>query len=171
MLLYDRETDSLWSQIKSEAVTGPMTGAELTRLPSTLTTWKKWRKKHPATLVLSTETGHSRDYTRDSYASYFKSPNTFFGIGGSSMGVPDKELVVGIKIGDEARAYPYKTLLAAPGPIEETVGGKTITISVDADSEEVRITEKDGERVDTTLSYWYVWRQFHPKTTVFKAKK
>ncbi|MCH8156388.1 MAG: DUF3179 domain-containing protein, partial [Nitrospinae bacterium] len=56
MLLYDHQTESLWSQIKSEAVTGPLTGARLKLLASTQTTWKQWKQKHPATQVLSDQT-------------------------------------------------------------------------------------------------------------------
>lgn len=47
VLLYDRETESLWSQIKREAVTGPMTGARLTPLPSTLTYMEEVEKTPP----------------------------------------------------------------------------------------------------------------------------
>ena len=41
LLIFDPETESLWSQIRSEAVTGPLTGTRLAVLPSTLTTWEK----------------------------------------------------------------------------------------------------------------------------------
>ena len=44
MLLYDHQTESLWSQIKSEAVTGSLTGARLKLLPSTHTNWESWKK-------------------------------------------------------------------------------------------------------------------------------
>ena len=65
MLLYDHKTESLWSQIKREAVTGPMMGQHLTLLPSIHTTWANWRKQFPETRVLSEDTGHRRDYDRD----------------------------------------------------------------------------------------------------------
>ena len=61
VLMYDRQTESLWSQVRREAVAGPLTGAKLKVLPSTLTTWKKWRRQHPNTAVLSPDTGHQRD--------------------------------------------------------------------------------------------------------------
>ena len=41
VLMYDKETESLWSQVKNQAVTGPMTGAKLKVLPSSLTAWEK----------------------------------------------------------------------------------------------------------------------------------
>ncbi|HSG05403.1 MAG TPA: DUF3179 domain-containing protein, partial [Nitrospiria bacterium] len=70
VLMYDRQTDSLWSQILQEAVTGKMMGTRLTLLPLIHTTWEEWRKEHPNTLVLSTDTGYSRNYRRDPYEGY-----------------------------------------------------------------------------------------------------
>jgi hypothetical protein len=66
VLMYDHQTESFWSQILQQAVTGPKTGTKLIHLPSTLATWGKWRQKHPKTYVLTPATGHVRDYSRDS---------------------------------------------------------------------------------------------------------
>ena len=65
MLLYYHQTKSLWSQIKSEAVTGPMTGTRSKLLASTHANWETWKKKHPQTMVLSDQTGFQRSYDRD----------------------------------------------------------------------------------------------------------
>ena len=64
LLLYDRETESLWSQIAATAISGPLRGEGLTLLPVAHTTWADWRKRYPDTTVLSTDTGYSRDYQR-----------------------------------------------------------------------------------------------------------
>ena len=64
VLMYDKQTESLWLQVKRRAVTGPMTGTKLFTFPSTITTWSKWRKKHPDTTVLSFDTGYNRNYKR-----------------------------------------------------------------------------------------------------------
>ena len=84
ILLYDHQTKSLWSQIMSEAVTGPLTGTHLTLLPSTQTTWQKWQNKYPQTLVLSDQTGFKRDYSRDPYEGYDKIPRLMFNVDESS---------------------------------------------------------------------------------------
>lgn len=70
LLLYDRETDSLWSQLGGVAVTGDMAGTSLDLLPATETTWASWKKSHPQTVVLSFNTGYRRDYTRDPYSDW-----------------------------------------------------------------------------------------------------
>ena len=73
VLMYDRATDSLWSQALHQAVTGPMSGKKLKKYPSTLTTWGKWRKAHPDTRALTFNTGYRRDYSEDPYADYYES--------------------------------------------------------------------------------------------------
>lgn len=61
VLMYDRETNSLWSQLGMRAVSGPAVGKTLTWLPSERLTWKAWRTAHPNGEVLSPDTGHRRN--------------------------------------------------------------------------------------------------------------
>lgn len=51
VLLYDRQSKSLWSQILAEAVAGPMKGHKLEFLPTAHTSWLQWRTRHPLTEV------------------------------------------------------------------------------------------------------------------------
>ena len=60
VLMYDLETESLWTQIGSRALTGPRQGKKLRQIPLLHTTWERWREEHPDGLVLSRETGHDR---------------------------------------------------------------------------------------------------------------
>jgi len=60
MLLYDRETETLWSQILAKAVSGKLVGTELEIIQSSHTSWKAWKEKHPDSKVLSLKTGYSR---------------------------------------------------------------------------------------------------------------
>ncbi|MFU8817641.1 MAG: DUF3179 domain-containing (seleno)protein, partial [Pseudomonadales bacterium] len=50
VLLFDRNTESLWSQILGKAVSGPLRGEPLPQLPAFHTTWADWRERHPQTL-------------------------------------------------------------------------------------------------------------------------
>jgi hypothetical protein len=99
VLLYDRETESLWSQILSKSIAGKRVGKSLTPLPISHTSWRDWREKHPDTLVMSDDTGHFRDYQRDPYAGYEQSRYTYFAVNNEA---PDnyhpKEVVLGLGI-------------------------------------------------------------------------
>jgi hypothetical protein len=76
-LLYDRHADaaqaSLYSQLNLRAVAGPAAaaGEALEQLPAELTLWGDWLARHPATTVLSLETGFSREYDADTYGNYY----------------------------------------------------------------------------------------------------
>lgn len=52
LVMYDRATNSLWSQVLGKAVAGPLEGQRLTQIPSEITTWGEWKSRHPDTLVL-----------------------------------------------------------------------------------------------------------------------
>lgn len=60
VLVYDRESQSLWSQILQQAVTGPVAGTRLELLPASHTSWQEWSARYPNTQVLSRDTGYHR---------------------------------------------------------------------------------------------------------------
>jgi len=105
LLLYDRATQSLWSQITAEAIAGPLKGAKLAPVALTHTTWADWKKRHPDTLVLSEETGFNRDYSRDPYAGYSTSARIMFPTANTSDRFPPKEPVLGVELNGARKAY------------------------------------------------------------------
>lgn len=80
-LMYDAETQSLWSTIEGRPVIGPLVGQgiELPVRSVVTTTWGEWRKLHPKTKVLSLDTGHERDYSEGAaYREYFATDTLMF---------------------------------------------------------------------------------------------
>lgn len=77
LIMHDRATGSLWSQILGEAIAGPLTGAMLERFPVIWTNWKLAARYYPMGQVLTKATGFKRDYGRDPYGSYHK-PDTYY---------------------------------------------------------------------------------------------
>lgn len=43
LVMYDRQTESYWSQLLGEAVEGEMVGTKLEFLPSWMMTWEAWK--------------------------------------------------------------------------------------------------------------------------------
>ncbi len=70
LVMYDRQTESLWTHFEGKAVVGALTGERLTTLPVAMTSWQKFRDANPDGLVLSRETGFLRDYGRNPYPGY-----------------------------------------------------------------------------------------------------
>ena len=80
LIMYDRQTDSLWVQPWGTAVEGPQVNQNLARLPIIKTSLSKWVAKHPNTKILSSKTGYKRDYNSYPYGDYFNSKTLFFPI-------------------------------------------------------------------------------------------
>jgi len=80
-LMFDEETQSLWSALEGVPVVGPLAGSGL-RLPFhsvVTTTWGEWRRDHPSTTVLSLETGYERNYAEGAaYREYFATDRLMF---------------------------------------------------------------------------------------------
>ncbi len=160
VLMYDRETDSLWSQILRRAVTGPLTGARLEPFPLVETVWKEWKKQHPNTLVLSNETGHIRSYHQDPYEQNILSPN-FQG--------KRYELGLAVIVAAEAKVYPFKQLKKVKRfPITDRVGTETVLIHFDKKSKTAWATNQEGGPVESFLTDLKAWRNFY-STKVFEA--
>ena len=51
LVMYDRTTGTLWTQLTGTAILGPRRGHVLTQIPSQVTTWAQWRERHPETLA------------------------------------------------------------------------------------------------------------------------
>lgn len=171
VLLYDRSSESLWSQIMGSAVSGPMRGRDLAAVPLANTTWDSWQASHPDSLVLSPRTGYRRDYGRDPYADYAQSRELMFPVAFRARGHHPKERIIGIGIGGEYKAYPFVELRRTGGWFTDEVGGYSLTIMFDADSDTGRIEDADGEEVVSLTAYWFAWYAFHPETHVFRAPR
>ena len=161
--MYDHQTESLWLQVKRRAVAGPLSGTRLETLPSTVTTWSKWRRKHPGTTVLGLDTGHLRDYEADPYESYYSSRRGIFSrFFTAGPGEEEKELVAGLEAGGSAKAYPI-SLVREEGRIEDLVGGRKVTLLFDPATDRVSAVA-DGEELHPLVVYWFVWKGIHPGT-------
>ena len=167
--MYDRQTESLWLQVKREAVTGPLTGTRLKKLSSTITTWKKWRKRYPETEVLSKDTGYVRDYENDPYSDYYKSKTGLFSFLKPGPGAGGKALVVGVEIKGVTSAYLMGQLRDAR-EINDTIGGRSINLSFDAETDAVFVRDEKGEEYDYMITYWMVWKGVYPETELHVEK-
>ena len=125
LIMYDRETESLWSQLYGGAIDGPLRGLPLAVYPTIFTAWSTWAEQNPNGQLLSKKltcaqfncgtyaTNPRGSYDVDPYASYYVAPDE--GVVNRQIpreqGVAEaKRRVVGVRIGDTAKAYLYETL-------------------------------------------------------------
>jgi len=115
LLMYDRKTDSLWSQAMGEAVVGELTGATLTLYPSLTVSWADFKSEHPSAQVLSRNTGFDRDYTSDPYGprGYYENASVWFPLSNEDGRAHPKTVVYGHRNDVAQKAY-------AAAAVEET---------------------------------------------------
>lgn len=171
VLLYDRDTESLWSQILGESISGERVGQKLTAIPISHTTWRDWLKRHPQTLLLSDDTGHNRDYRRDPYAGYAQSRSTYFAVNNEA---PDtyhpKEIVVGLGVNGVFKAYPFIELdKQGKTRFSDSINGSSFKFTWDSENRSITIADAVGKPVAAIQGFWFAWFAFHPDTEVFKA--
>ena len=105
-LMFDHETQSLWNTFEGVPVVGALAGSGLRLTPHAVvtTTWGEWRRRHPATTVLSLDTGHRRNYAEGAaYRTYFGSDELMFRVSNVDDRLPNKEEVLVLRLADPAR--------------------------------------------------------------------
>jgi uncharacterized protein DUF3179 len=128
LVMYDRQSHSLWAQMEGRAIVGIYAGTRLKLIPANTISFEDWRATHPAGKVLSRETGHSRSYGVNPYQSYDQPRlGPFLFRGELDPRRPPKERVVGIKLGEAARAYPWP-LLAERRVVHDRLGDQDLVI-------------------------------------------
>lgn len=167
VLLYDKATESLWSQLAERAVTGEWMGTKLRAIPSTLTTWAYWRLRHPSTLVLSERTGHRRPYSKDPYREYHRSGEVMFPVSRTDGRLEPKEMVLGVTIGDTEVAFSFSRLALATKPVALEVEGSRLEVQYDETSRTAEASV-DGAPLAAFTGYWFAWYAFHPDTAVWE---
>lgn len=105
LLMYDRWTDSYWSQGLGMAVTGKLSGIQLKTIPFDVITWGDWKKLHPDSLVLTTDTGHFRSYATDPYGDYYTDPRIIFPVDNMDDRMHPKEIILGFHEDGIYKAY------------------------------------------------------------------
>ena len=170
VLLYDHQTGSLWSQIRSQAISGALKGTEIKPVVTAHTTWPDWLNRYPDTQVLSTDTGYGINYRKTAYSEYQRSRQLMFPVKNRSNKYSNKELVLGITIGDTFKAYPFKELRKQDRPsFDDSIGDTGLTIEWHEKEKFARAISSDGEEIPTVIVYWFAWYAFHPTTAIFQA--
>ncbi len=95
LLMTDRQTGSLWSQISGGAIEGSLKDTSLVRLPSSVVSWKTFKAENGDGQVLSRSAGAIRDYTSNPYGDYALNQTIYFPLVKLDGSRPPKEVVVG----------------------------------------------------------------------------
>ncbi len=146
LIMYDAQTRSRWSQLFGEAVSGEMQGRTLEKLPSTMTTWGKWRAEHPDTTVyIKSSIPYRPRFTADTFAE--------IAAGGGAGELADRDWIIGVEGHMEARAYPAGRL-SATRVVNDRLESAPIVVWLSQDSATARIFQRtvDGRSLTFELT-------------------
>ncbi|NDJ59658.1 MAG: DUF3179 domain-containing protein [Chloroflexi bacterium] len=125
LVMYDRQTESWWQQFTGEALVGEYTGTNLEIIPSLVIGFGQFAEQYPEGLVLSRDTGASRNYGANPYVGYDQTSDPFLFEGEVDRRLPATAHVLAGMIGGEAVAYPFDSLVREV-VINDTVGGRPV---------------------------------------------
>ena len=108
LVMYDRLTDTYWSQALGLAIKGELTGSKLDIIPFDVISWADWKKLHPDTIVLTTDTGHARAYAVDPYGDYYTNSQIVFPVENRDERMHPKEIILGFEDNNVYKAYKQK---------------------------------------------------------------
>lgn len=196
LVMYDRETDSLWSHFTGEGLSGRMKGKRLEMLQAVpKARWDEWRKLHPNTKVLSVRGDTHGMYS--GYAEYHRNPNQtgIRPVKNKDDRLPPKSFVLGILVDDEPYAVPLDTL-REKGIVHFRAGDKDVVAYYDASIGLLGAVEESADdpfvafrdralvtksgkalavmgdglkALPAIRSYWFAWADYHPKTKVIQG--
>jgi len=168
LVMYDHQTNTLWSQLLGQAMRGAWRPTQLSILPSLLTRWGEWKAARPATLILSAqrvEQVAAADIV-DPYAGYYASGAAGFSSElALDQRLPSKTWVVGLLAGADARAYPLETMRQET-LINDQLGVLSALLIFEPELEAVLIYNR--QTAAQTLTF--AWAAIHPDTTIYEAE-
>jgi len=108
LILYDRNTDSNWSQLSLQCVNGELIGDKPQLYSVIETNWETWQNLYPNSEVLSTQTGFSRNYGVSPYGDYATNNDRFiFRPSIFNDALPNKERVYAIVDDNKSKVYQF----------------------------------------------------------------
>ena len=173
-LIYDRDTESLWSPQLGRCVAGEKTGTALQRLHVVVVPLGYWKKTHPESLLLS-KVAPQLDYARimpvptPDYATNASRIVAVVGFDVDDPRLHPKKLIFGVLAGEKAKAYPVEMLALRGGkkPLEDTIGETRVTIAYDAEGRRAEARDGEGNQLLCTRMFWMYWQALHPDSEVY----
>ncbi len=168
LIMYDRLTDSYWTQIDGLAVVGELTGQELKAISIDTVSWREWKNSEnfEKSEVLSKNTGFSRSYGQDPYGSYYEDSFLIFPVENNDNRIHPKTPVLGIEINNEFKAYKEQDVKDLK-IIEDEVSGVKIRLQAKDSGIITIINIETDEEIVKERDFWFAWYAFHPETELY----
>lgn len=172
-LMYDRASESLWSQMLGRAIAGKRTGESLSRIRTRVEPLGVWLARHPSSRILERPELKQIDYRYSPYSAYWVSRDVVFPVPARDDRYHPKEVVLGVTLAKDedgpARAYLGSVLTKSGGRVVDEFEGHKLRIAYDGETGTFQFDAPDALAV--TTAYWFAWKAFHPDTGIWNDQK
>ena len=146
LVMFDRETDTLWTHVDGQAIEGPLAGRSLVPVAAVHATWKQWKALYPNSLVLK-----KRGNFRSPYESYNRNSRQLgiFGRRNLDERLPGKERILGIRADDVAMVFPVGKVRNAR-IVQAQIGSLPVVLAA---PEDFPVVAYDRRVNDRTLTF------------------
>ena len=136
-IMRDEQTGSWWQQVTGEAIHGPLKGRRLEALVHDEVGFAIWKTERPQGRVLKPDPKMADDYGDWNWEKQMKKVRT---VRPRAKGDPldPRTVVVGVVVGDAARAYPFPSL-RQQSPVVDRLGGEPLVLVVGDDRKSIRV--------------------------------
>ncbi len=137
----DESTRSWWRQVSGEAIAGPLKGEKLEEIFSEQMSLRAWLEQHPASEIMQPDSVFQRDY--DDLKGFDRGTISSGLEKRDSLSWKEKSWVVGVQLGDRARAYDWNDLVTSR-VINDTLNGTAIAIVLASDTASFHVFRRDS---------------------------
>lgn len=168
LLVYDKETESVWWPPEGRCVAGKLNGVRLAEYPFLFVSWNVWKQRHPGTVILSQDREFVRHYRRSPAEEYYRLdelPLPVEGWHSEKSPFPWSTPVIALERGGQAKAYPLPFLETLPDTVKDTFAGEGIVIHKEAPAYP---TDEEGREIRYSFGMWFLWSVRYPDIEVYK---
>jgi cytochrome c biogenesis protein CcdA len=161
MIMFDRESETLWQQSTGEGLAGTYFGSRLDLVSFQLGTVGEIAAAHPDAVIVSEDTGYRRDYARNPYAGYTETDTFIFSPSQLDVRYHPKEIFAIFRAGETPVGMPWAELV--DGRTYETTVSE-VTYTVTRAGNELTITNEAGVTVPFYFEMWFSFAVQHGET-------
>ncbi|MEM8809952.1 MAG: DUF3179 domain-containing protein [Cyanobacteria bacterium P01_G01_bin.38] len=171
LVMYDRADETLYAQPWGTAVLGPKVNEPLARIPVVKTTLENWLAQYPESKILSTRTGHNRNYQAYPYGSYYTDDNIIFPVRNQEARTLHPKAIVSYvwqengetpqnEFAGDSHQFVHDQLRQS-GTQAVEFAGRQIRARWDEDLETVVVEEMDGTVIPSSTAFAFVYPAFY----------
>ena len=158
MIMYDRDTESLWQQSTGQALAGSHFGEKLPILPFQLMNMSDVIEKYPHGKVVSEKTGYVRRYGNNPYSGYEENEGFYFAPSVNDKRYPAKDIFVAFRVGEIPVAVPWLLIMDDK---EYSTTVNEVVIDISKKNGELEIRDEKNNILPFYFEMWFSWAVQH----------